>query len=294
MMKKRPYENPGKLFIDKYGLPHDIDDILKYTDFLYQQSKLNDQPPIDLTKIFNHFGISNHQGALNEQQGLSDGNLGFTLVKEDDPITRQRFSEAHELIEFLFHEYKNLPEWERSYYSTHHSTKEMLCQKGASALLMPRSSFAPHVLNMGVSLQSASILAKLYETSLLATLYRMLDVCVGEYLLVIWKYTLRPSQENSCSQPSLFGDAISFLPEKKLRIWWVVKSSTESKNYIPSNQSVNKDSVIVRAFETGELQQAEEFFQMRGISGKYEIEAKRVNIGDELCILSLFHRASET
>ena len=52
MMKKRPYENPGKLFIDKYGLPHDIDDILKYTDFLYQQSKLNDQPPIDLTKIF--------------------------------------------------------------------------------------------------------------------------------------------------------------------------------------------------------------------------------------------------
>lgn len=105
-MQKLPYQNPGKLFIERFGVPRDIDDVVRYADFLRQEAGVGDRPPIDLTKISSRFGIKSQQAPLVDQQGTSDGLWGFMLIKEDDPATRQRFSEAHELIEFLFHQIK--------------------------------------------------------------------------------------------------------------------------------------------------------------------------------------------
>ena len=291
-MQKLPYQNPGGLFIEKFGVPRDIDDVIRYADFLRQEAGVSSQPPIDLMKIFDRFGIKSHQAPLVEQQGTSDGFLGFMLIKEDDPVARQRFSEAHELIEFLFHQYKNLPKWRQSYYATHNTTKEKLCQKGAAALLMPQESFVPAMLELGLSFESASELASIYETSLLATLYRMIAECGDERLLVIWRLALKPTQEVNQAQPSLFGNDVSLLPEKKLRIWWPVASARASNGYIPFHQSIHDDSIIVKAYETGQLQKGSERFQLKGISGRYNVEAKKVNIGDEVCVLSLLHRQS--
>ncbi len=289
-MQKFPYQNPGRLFIEKFGIPRDVDDIIRYADFLRREAGVSNQPPIDLMKIFGRFGIKSHQVLLVEQQGTSDGLLGFMLIKEDDPATRQRFSEAHELIEFLFHQYKNMPEWRQSYYATHNTTKEKLCQKGAAGLLMPQESFVPAMLEHGVSFESASDLAGIFKTSLLATLYRILAECGDERLLVIWRFALKPTQEVNQAQPSLFGNDISLLPQKKLRIWWSVTSARTNNEFIPPHQSIHDDSIIVKAYETGQFQKGSERFQLKGIYGRYNVEAKKVNVGEQMCILSLLHR----
>lgn len=290
-MQQLPYQNPGKLFIERFGVPRDIDDVVRYADFLRQEAGVGDRPPIDLTKISSRFGIKSQQAPLVDQQGTSDGLWGFMLIKEDDPATRQRFSEAHELIEFLFHQYKSLPEWRQSYYATHNTTKEKLCQKGAAALLMPRSSFVPAMLGNEFSFEWASNLAGVYETSLLATLYRMLAESKDERLLVIWRFALKPTQEvNQGQQPSLFGHNLRVGPQKKLRIWWSVASVDGNSVFIPPHQSIHDGSVIVEAYETGELQNSSEHLQLKGIYGRYHIQAKRVSIGDEICVLSLMHR----
>lgn len=289
-MPKVSYENPGKLFIEKFGVPQDVDDVIRYTDFLRKEAGVSDQPPVDLTKIYSCFGIKSHQAPLVDQQGMSDGFRGFMLIKEDDPYTRQRFSEAHELIEFLFHQYKDLPEWRCSYYATHHTTKERLCQKGAAALLMPQSSFVPAMLAKEFSFECASDLASSYETSLLATLYRMLSECVEERLLVIWRFALKPTQEVNLAQPSLFGGDLKMMPQKRLRIWWTVVSAGVNNKFIPEHQSIPDDSIIATAYETGLLQNGVEYFHLKGIHGRYNVEAKRVNIGNEICVFSLLHR----
>lgn len=290
--RKFPYQSPGELFIGKFGVPRDIDDVIHYADFLRQSAQVSDHPPINLTKIFEHFGIKSHKAPLIDQQGTSDGLLGFMLIKENDPETRQRFSEAHELIEFLFHEYKNLPEWHKSYYATHKTTKEKLCQKGAAALLMPHSTFVPVMSDRGISIESASELAGVYETSLLATLYRMLDECQDERLLVIWRFALKPTQEVNPAQQGLFGDDPVVLPQKKMRIWWCVTSAGTNNGFIPAHQSIHDDSIIARAYESGQLLSGIERLQLKGINGRYNIEAKKANIGDEPCVLALLNRYS--
>ncbi len=286
-MKERQYQSPGGLFIDKFGVPRDSDDVVRYADFLRQEAGLSDQPPVDLTKIFGHFGIRSRPAPLVDQQGLSDGLLGFMLIKDGDPAVRRRFSQAHELIEFLFHEFKTLPEWGRSYYSTHPLAKEKLCQRGAAKLLMPSSSFAPIMLEQGVSLESASVLAGMYETSLLATLNHMLTESKDNFLLVVWRYGLKPKQAVQ-QQAGLFGDSPVALPQKKLRIWWPPVTSAGANNgFIPLHQSVHDGSVIVKAYETGQLHYGKERFQLKGIQGDYQVQAKRITIGDEVCVLSL-------
>ena len=157
---------------------------------------------------------------------------------------------------------------------------------------MPRESFVPTMLARGVSFESASDLAGIYETSLLATLYRILAECRDERLLVIWRFALKPTQEMNQAQPSLFGADLLARPQKKLRIWWPVTSVAANNGFIPPHQSIHDDSIIARAYETGQFQKGRERFQLKGINGRYNVEAKKVNIGDEVCVLSLLHRQS--
>ncbi len=94
-------DHPGHLFIREHGPFRNEDDIVSYADFLRTMAGLTDQPPIDLTQIHQRFGIPAPLLApLQDQQGLLfDSETGIMLIKEDDPITRQRFTNAHELME---------------------------------------------------------------------------------------------------------------------------------------------------------------------------------------------------
>jgi len=146
-----PYCHPGRAFLSRHGMVQCEQDVFRYVQFLCQEAGLDDQPPIDLTQIYQHFGIPTPLRApLEEQQGiLVDSNNGIILIKEDDPLVRQRFTEGHELMELLFDAQAEasssscLPAWSEQH-------KERLCDRGAAALLMPESSFVPKLQQLGL------------------------------------------------------------------------------------------------------------------------------------------------
>ncbi|MEB3293336.1 MAG: ImmA/IrrE family metallo-endopeptidase [Synechococcales bacterium] len=272
------YQHPGYAFLHRYGSLQEEADVLHYVDFLRESAGLAAQPPTDLDRIYQHFGIPTPlRVALDEQQGiLLDSFKGLILIKQADPIARQRFTEGHELMELLFDaqadvaERLNLAQWDET-------RKEQLCDAGAAELLMPRSSFQSQVKSLGVSLETAKSLATLYQTSLLATLRRMVELSIGEHALVVWHRALKPTERRR-GKPA----------HPKWRIWWRVLSPNWSSGFIPRDKSVEDDSLLAQA--TIQPQQGAIALDLGWGTWVGNLEAMPIQIGEKSCILSLLQR----
>lgn len=277
-----PYCHPGRAFLARYGMVQCEQDVFRYVRFLCQEAGLDDQPPIDLTQIYQHFGMPTPLRApLEEQQGiLVDSNNGIILIKEDDPLVRQRFTEGHELMELLFDAQAEasstsfLPAW-----SEHH--KERLCDRGAAALLMPESSFVPKLHQLGISLRAGRSLATLYQTSLLATLVRMVQYGTGNCALVMWHPALKPSEVKQTGSSRV---------TKKLRICWKLQTQDWSGGFIPRDKSIPTDSLIAQAHVTGQAQTGPETIHFGWGAIACQVEAIPLRMGDRSYVLSLLHR----
>lgn len=279
-----PYRHPGQAFLSCYGTLQREQDVLRYVEFLRQEAGLNDDPPVDLTLIYSHFGIPTPRRApLEEQQGiLVDSSTGIILIKEDDPLVRQRFTEGHELMELLFDAQEQarrgsfLPNWSSDY-------KERLCDQGAADLLMPQASFVPRLHELGVSLSTGRSLAALYQTSLLATLVRMMQYGGGEHALVLWHQAL--TQKEAAQKQS----ARTTEAQKKMRIWWSLRTSGWQSGFIPKHKSIASDSLIAKALSQGQPHHGAETVHFGWGAIQCQIEAMPLQLGNKHCVLSLLH-----
>jgi Zn-dependent peptidase ImmA (M78 family) len=279
-----PYRHPGQAFLSCYGTLQSEQDVLRYVEFLRQAAGLDDDPPVDLALIYSHFGIPTPRRApLDEQQGiLVDSSTGIILIKEDDPLVRQRFTEGHELMELLFDAQEQarrgsfLPNWSAD-------RKERLCDQGAADLLMPRASFVPRLSELGLSLSTGRSLAALYQTSLLATLVRMMQYGTGEHALVMWHPAL--TQKESAQKPS----ARTTDAQKKLRIWWSIRTSGWRGGFIPKHKSIAPDSLIASTHLQGQPHSGRETVHLGWGTIQCQIEAIPMQLGEKPCVLSLLH-----
>lgn len=184
----RDYQHPGYAFLNRYGSLQTEADVFHYVDFLRESARLNCRPPVDFTKIYAAFGMPIPlRVPLEDQQGiLLNSSTGMILIREGDPVVRQRFTEGHELMELLFDaqadvaQELNLPNWDET-------RKEKLCDAGAAELLMPKSLFRSHIQHLGTSMETARSLSRVYHTSLIATLIRMVELTSGNYAIALWK-----------------------------------------------------------------------------------------------------------
>ncbi len=182
------YQHPGYAFLNRYGSLQTEADVFHYVDFLRESARLNCRPPVDFTKIYAAFGMPIPlRVPLEDQQGiLLNSFTGMILIREGDPVVRQRFTEGHELMELLFDaqadvaQELNLPTWDEA-------RKEKLCDAGAAELLMPKSLFRSHIQHLGTSMETARSLSRIYHTSLIATLIRMVELTSGDYAIALWK-----------------------------------------------------------------------------------------------------------
>ena len=101
--------DPGLMFINKHGQINSAQDVLAYADFLLDESGQDHVIPVDLSLIFRCFQIPTPiQKPLPGQQGLLlDATNGIVVINSNDPPSRQKFSQAHELVEFLFNSLPN-------------------------------------------------------------------------------------------------------------------------------------------------------------------------------------------
>jgi hypothetical protein len=268
--------------MSRYGLLQNDEGVFRYVNFLRQEAGLTDKPPVDLSLIYQHFGIPTPLRApLSDQQGiLVDSDAGVILIKEDDPVVRQRFTEGHELMELLFDAQEKLlggakPSWNEQ-------RKEQLCDQGAADLLMPQSSFLPLLHNLGISLNTGRTLANLYQTSLLATLVRMIQYGLGAYALVMWHTALKRREMDCFKDPAI-------LPQKKLRVWWRTRTRSWTSGFIPKNKSISHDSLISLAYKTGQPQTGAEILNLGWGPIHCQVEAMPMQLGDKYCVLSLVH-----
>ena len=187
-LDSRPYQHPGYGFLHQFGSLQSEADMYHYVDFLRQETGLENSLPVDLDRIFTHFGMPIPlRVALEDQQGiLLDSDRGVILIREGDPIERQRFTEGHELMELLF-DAQDAVTVELQLRPWDPVRKEKLCDAGAAELLMPQAQFQRHLGHLGTSLGTGRSLCRLYKTSLMATLIRMVQLTRGEHALIFWK-----------------------------------------------------------------------------------------------------------
>jgi hypothetical protein len=259
------YRHPGLAFLaatppEARSTPEAV---LDYADFLRRSAQLVD-PPTNLAAIYAAFAMPLPiQAPLEDQQGiLVDGDRGLILIKGDDPRARQRFTESHELMELFFDAPTGLelpgPE------------KERWCDRGAAQLLMPPQSFGARVENLGVSIDSARILALTFETSLIATLMQMMACSGGSQALVVWHWAKARSGE-------------------ALRVWWRAHSPQWRGGFIPRNKSVAPESVLGLAYRWNEFYSGTELLVLGDRSVSCHVEAQPISIGNKRCILSILH-----
>ena len=282
-LSAQPYRHPGQAFLSRYGAIQSEEDVWRYVEFLRSESGLSDSPPIDLSCIYRHFGIPTPLRApLDEQQGiLVDSKTGIILIKENDPLVRQRFTEGHELMELLFDACEQI-RMGSAVRNWSGQQKERLCDRGAADLLMPESSFLPRLNELGISLSTARVLATLYQTSRLATLIRMMQQGCGNYALVMWHCALKPREVKKLS-------ASTSQPEKKLRVWWRTQTQDWTGGFIPKDKSIPHDSPISTAYVTGQACSGRETIHLGWGAIDCWVEALPIQMGDKGCVLSLLH-----
>jgi len=278
------YRHPGQAFIARYGGIQIEQDVQRYVEFLRQEAGLSNEPPIHLDAIYQHFGMpAPLRAPLTDQQGiLVDSQTGIILIKEDDPGVRQRFTEGHELMELLFDAQEQLGQEVAATWEIDEGRKEQLCDRGAADLLMPQSSFVPRLQELGISLDTGCALASLYQTSLLATLIRMMQYGTSAHALVMWHYALKPTELKRLKdgEPE---------PRKKLRVWWRTWTKGWRSHFIPKDKSISLDSPIYRAYRTGRVERAVACLDLGQGKINCQVEAMPMQIGVKDCVLSVLH-----
>jgi Zn-dependent peptidase ImmA (M78 family) len=278
----KPYVHPGQSFLSRHGKLRSGEDLYglvdRYVDFLRQESGLSDAPPIDLAQIYQHFGIPTPiRAPLDEQQGiLVDSRTGIILIRENDPIVRQRFTEGHELMELLFDACTDQSS------NWNEAQKERMCDRGAANLLMPQSTFMPLLTELGMSLTTGKAIATLYQTSLIATLIRIIHLTPTDHALILWHYANKPSEVNSTATHKP-------IPRKKLRIWWRTQSPQWSGGFIPKAKSVEAGSLIAQAHLSGQHLQGEEIIHLGPRTLRCQLEAMPLQMGDKACVVSFIN-----
>ncbi len=293
------YQNPGELFIARYGPPESGEDVLAYVQFLRDESGLSTEPPIDLGRIYTRFGVPYPKRAIlpNLQGLLINPEYGIILVNQTDPPVRQRFTECHELVELLFAALPSSGGWaaRERVGPFKLPLKEQLCNEGAAELLMPRCSFAPRVRQASVSYVTTRQLAHEYQVSITAALVQMVRVGPGAHAVVLWRMKHKPSELRTnvhTSQLALFGDAPQTVPSKKLRVEWSLTG--RDTPYIPPNKSVPDDSSVCRAWQDGVLTVASDFLELGQFRGRFGCESQPFEVENERQVISLLHLPGDT
>ena len=178
---------------------HEADDLFISTVLKPIGAQLNHMP-VDVERLVRLCGVT----SIERRPIASDAMLlpmgdGYKIILNDVTgsagRSRQRFSLAHELAHLLL---KLSGLGSAADVRTKHrrargdSNEELLCDKIAAEILMPRHAFVADGSVTGWSLKSLKTLSTEYQTSIPATAIRVVDLMPETCLLGVW----RPPADN--------------------------------------------------------------------------------------------------
>lgn len=287
--------HPGQSFLTSHKQVETGDDVLAYVEFLRKESGLDGIIPVDLSLIFQHFQIPEPiQKPFSKTQGfLFDEQNGIIFINSNDPASRQKFTQAHELVELLFTALPSGKELGRGWKLKRpggfkEATKEFLCNWAAASLLMPPDYITNRIMKFGINFECARIISKECEISLSAALVQIVRTSPGKHSIVLWTMKNKPSEiknKISTDQLTLF-DGINYEPVKKLRVEWSMGS--DDAPFIPKDKSVEASSQIYQAWQSDSFTSGKERLCLMGRKTLwYQTENLPFRFDGETQVLSL-------
>ena len=293
------FVNPGRLYLQTHGKMESYEDILAYADFLRMETGLDGIFPVDIDQLFKHFDIPQPKFTpLPNQQGLLlDAKQGIILINSKDPERRQKFTEAHELVELLFSELSQGKDLGGGWFLSRpggfkESTKEYLCNWAAANLLMQPSHVQELIRQYDINFKCARILSEECEVSLSAALVQLARISPRCHFVVLWRMKNKPTEvrhKPTDGQLTLFDTGGDITTPMKLRVEWAMGGPDGP--YIPENKSTENTSLIYAAWQSGNFTSGKErmVFDNR-TTGWYYSENLPFESDDERFVLSLIER----
>jgi hypothetical protein len=248
--------------------------------------------PVPLDRVRDRHGFRRRTASLDLRGFLFGDQI---CINSDDTTTVQRFTEAHEMMESLavVMQSEHLPRLAADAQQELRNNKEDWCEQGAAELLMPAELFFPLVEERGLSLVTGRQLAGLCQTSLTATIRRMLETDIAACIFALLKEGHKKSQHvpSKVGQGVLWGDSADWDPPAELRVWkrW---SSPQVKTFLCWNESFSRDTSIyhtLRAGVAGEIRSGHDVLDLEYIKGSHYTESMFVTIGDTPVVVALIH-----
>lgn len=207
----------------------------------------------------------------------SDGFLmpqrnGFIVkTKKGLNETKYRFTLAHEIGHTLFFDLTTSPPTKRYPYCLLDAGEELLCDRAAAEILMPRVIFKPKLEQHSYSISSLFVLSEVFQASLQASALQMTRYC-DNLVIIVW------------SNIDVSGKG------KKLRVKW---SAEPDYIYVPtyaSNSGGTMD-IILSVYESGDTMCGfQKFGKLGSLKGEYYIEACRTRdifSENDYCVFSM-------
>ncbi len=211
-------------------------------------------------------------------------------VNPDRPETRKRFSMAHEISHTFFPNYQ-AKIWCRTDARFRRRQNpddrlEMLCDIGASELVMPLPWFARDANAAGSGANLAE-LARKYVVSREAALRRFAETSDRVVHAVFFSWRRKPAETRRLIDPSqqrLFDTPAEELPAKKLRVDYSVPSAAalDAGCYLPPHKSITSEGPLYLA-AIGDPAQGECYLDLGPAAGTYKVIALPVwTLDDDL------------
>jgi len=284
-----PYRHPGKSFLAQYPAVQEKNDVLQYVRFLRDAAGAGPEEPLDLDRVFQVFEMPAPKLApLPDIQGLLLlPDAGLMVINDSDIAARQRFTQAHELIELLFDALPDGKSWRRGRKGPFkHHTKENLCDIAAADLLMPPPAFRHAANQKGVSFSTARFMAGAFSVSTTAALVQLVRCSAGRLSVALWAMGLKKSENNQAAgQISFLPPEFDSRPAKKLRVVWAFGSPANP--LVPRNKSAGEGNTIQLAYQSGAFESGNDFMDLGTFAGTFRIEALPFEDKGERRVLSL-------
>lgn len=183
-------------------------------------------------------------------------------VNQDHPRGRRNFSIDHEVSHILLPTYSGqaiedastgmFPDW---------SEEELLCDIGASTLLLDPRWIKPLAIERGPSIQTLFDLSGTFDASLQATAWKLADLDLWPCAFVFWEPGYRKGEAPDRSQPLIPGFEIFGLPNPKYRVAHPYGSPSFGR-FVPLNKSVEPTSLVAQCADGREVTWGSEDFDL--------------------------------
>jgi len=241
-----------------------------------------DGPPFDPRVLASLLGIRVQSDTLGDNHDaciFPRGQQLEIIFNATRPSTRQNFSICHEIVHTLFPDGFEMirNRYQRRSRFDPDRELEILCDIGASEILLPEIDFRSDVEANGFGLAAVARLRERYQASREAVIRRMLQFDDGASAAVFLENRLKPSEAAARRQLTLLPGRHE--PSPKLRIAYSV-ASDRFRAFLPQHKSVPDASCVYRALHSGLVETNRERWDIAGLPTS-TVEAMALPPGDE-------------